>query len=411
MVQKQIEPLYKTSVGEKKEIINYTIWSDAFSCPFCQAQYYYFDEFVDFENNTVKEVAHCSSCNGELRKENETKVFVDFYDPILRTTRSKPLQKPVKISYKKGNRKFHLNPKESDLDLISEIDQMHVPFWVPSSPIMFKGEDFGDLWRAGYHKGYSHTHDFYTKRNLIALSIIHGEIQKFQDKPALHRILTFIFSSLYSRSHRMNRYIPKHGRHVGPLSGTLYMSSLQVEINVYNLFKEKAKSILGALSQVNKNNVIISTQSITSLSKNIPPNSIDYIYTDPPFGDNLPYSELNFLMEDWLKLHTNTSSEAIINSHQHKELDSYNHLMLLGFIEYFKVLKPNRWITVVFHNSKSKVWTSIQDAITKAGFLISSVSILDKKKGTTKQLSYGGAVKNDLVISAFKPKKEFTEGF
>ncbi|WP_409149815.1 DNA methyltransferase [Sphingobacterium sp. BS-2] len=410
-VESLIRPLYKLKVGATNQSINYTIWSDAFECPFCKSQYFYYDQFVDFENNKVKESAKCPSCDGDIKKENDTKVFVEFYDSVLRQTRLKPLQKPVKISYKKGNRKFYLDPTEEDLDLIKEIENKEIPHWVPSSPIMFKGDEFGDLWRAGYHKGYSHTHDFYTKRNLLALSIIFDEIQKLGNNPDLKRILTFIFSSLYSRSHRMNRYIPQHGRHVGPLSGTLYMSSLQVEINVLSLLKEKTKSIISALSELKKRNVLISNQSITSISQNIPQNSIDYIYTDPPFGDNLPYSELNFLMEDWIKLHTNTETEAIINVKQNKQLDSYNLLMQEGFKEYFKVLKPNRWITVVFHNSQSKVWTSIQDAITKAGFIISSISVLDKKKGTTKQLSYGGAVKNDLIISAFKPKVSFIDGF
>jgi len=85
--------------------------------------------------------------------------------------------------------------------------------------------------------------------------------------------------------------------------------------------------------------------------------------------------------------------------------------MILAFRNYYKLLKPKRWITIVFHNSKSSVWVAIQEAITKAGFIISTVAVLDKKKGTTKQLSYQGAVKNDLVISAYKPSKQFEDRF
>lgn len=274
---------------------------------------------------------------------------------------------------------------------------------------MFIGENWGDLWRSGYHRGYTNTHHFYTKRNLLALSYIHEEVMKLPQNE--RNTLLFIFTSLYSRSQRMNRYIPKHGRHVGPLSGTLYMSSLQVEINVLNTFIEKSKSILMALKKITSNTVFISNQSLLSASEIIPRNSIDYIFTDPPFGDNLPYSELNFILEDWIKIHTKIATEAIVNNKQGKGINEYTQLMVSSFQEYFKVLKPNRWITVVFHNSQSKVWASIQEAITKAGFIISSVSVLDKKKGTTKQLSYNGAVQNDLVISAFKPLDSFTKQF
>lgn len=77
----------------------------------------------------------------------------------------------------------------------------------------------------------------------------------------------------------------------------------------------------------------------------------------------------------------------------------------------YRILKPNRWITVVFHNSKASVWNAIQDAMTKAGFVVAQVTILDKKQGSFKQVTSSGAVKNDLVINAYKPKKDFEEQF
>jgi len=85
--------------------------------------------------------------------------------------------------------------------------------------------------------------------------------------------------------------------------------------------------------------------------------------------------------------------------------------MLKSFKEYYRVLKPNRWITVEFHNSKSSVWNAIQDAMSRAGFVIANVSILDKQQGSFKQVTSAGAVKNDLVISAYKPKQQFTNKF
>ena len=98
---------------------------------------------------------------------------------------------------------------------------------------------------------------------------------------------------------------------------------------------------------------IISVNSTTDLS-NIINNSIDYIFTDPPFGDNLMYSELNFIWEAWLKVTTNNKSEAIINKVQNKNLVEYQELMTKCFEEYYRVLKPNRWMTVEFHNSKTQ---------------------------------------------------------
>lgn len=75
-------------------------------------------------------------------------------------------------------------------------------------------------------------------------------------------------------------------------------------------------------------------------------------------------------------------------------------------VQVYRILKPNHWITVEFHNSKNAVWNSIQEALQRAGFVIADVRTLDKQKGTTKQLSYSMAVKQDLVISAYRPKEE-----
>jgi len=274
---------------------------------------------------------------------------------------------------------------------------------------MHKGERWGDTWRAGVHFGMTNVHHFYTKRNLWVLSKIKNSINKVSDK-RLRLFMLFYFTSLYSRTQKMNRYMPKHNRHVGPLSGTLYISTFPVEINVIKIAIEKKKSLL-KLERKISDKFLISTQSSTNFSKYIPDASVDYIFTDPPFGKNLMYSELNFILESWLKIFTNNSKEAIINSTQNKDIVSYKDLMLQSFRECYRIIKPNRWITVEFHNSESIVWNAIQDALNKAGFVIAQVAIIDKQKGTTKQLSYAGSVNKDLVINAYKPKQHFEDLF
>lgn len=137
---------------------------------------------------------------------------------------------------------------------------------------------------------------------------------------------------------------------------------------------------------------------------NIPDNSIDYIFTDPPFGDNLMYSELSFIWEAWLQVLENNQDEAIMSSVQGKGLLEYQQLMTDCFSTYYRVLKPNRWITVEFHNSKNAVWNAIQESLNRAGFVIADVRTLDKQQGSFKQVNNTSAVKQDLVISAYKPK-------
>ena len=155
---------------------------------------------------------------------------------------------------------------------------------------------------------------------------------------------------------------------------------------------------------------MIDTRSATDLSY-LQDASTDYIFVDPPFGGNLNYSELSFVWEAWLRTFTNNVPEAVVNPVQRKGLLEYQRLMERCFRECYRVLRPGRWITVEFHNSQNAVWNAIQEAILRAGFILADVRSLDKIRGTFKQLAYTTAVKQDLIISAYKPHTEFDHRF
>jgi hypothetical protein len=138
---------------------------------------------------------------------------------------------------------------------------------------------------------------------------------------------------------------------------------------------------------------------------------VDYIFLDPPFGSNIMYSELSYIRESWLKVVTNNEPEAIENKAQKKGIDEYRNLMTACFKQAFKYLKPGRWMTVEFSNTKANVWNSIQNALSDAGFIVASVAALDKTRGGLHAMLGPTAVKQDLVISAYKPNGGFEERF
>lgn len=183
------------------------------------------------------------------------------------------------------------------------------------------------------------------------------------------------------------------------------------ERNIFTLVRGKIKDIEPVFSFTKKDeNCCVSCGSSTDL-RMIPSNSIDYIFVDPPFGDNLIYSELSFIWDAWLRIVTNNEKEAIICRAQKKALSDYQDLFEKCFREFYRCLKPNRWITIEFHNSKNTVWMAINEAIQKAGFVVSYVKTLDKGQGSYNQQTANGAVKQDLAISAYKPKEEFERKF
>lgn len=213
----------------------------------------------------------------------------------------------------------------------------------------------------------------------------------------------FLLTSALPKLTILNRFMPEHGSRalVGPMAGTFYLPAMSVENNVLNQLEFQFKKLQNL--HYKGTDSIVSMQSATDLQQ-VPNDSVDYVFIDPPFGANIMYSELNELSESWLKVFTNNGPEAIMNNTQNKGLVEYQSLMITAFSELHRVLKPNRWITIEFHNSKNSVWNAIQEAINRAGFVIADVRTLNKEKKTINQFNAKGAVDQDLVISAYKPR-------
>lgn len=389
--------------GKSKGRINYIVWSDVFRCPYCKNEYIFWDAAIDENNGETNKEYPCPNCNSNIKIRDCERVMINKFDRNLNTEFIQAKQIPVLINYTVNKRKYEKTPDQFDLELIKKIENSEIPYWYPVNIL----PDGYNTKQPKVSHGLTHVYHFYTKRNLWLLAAIGHSIRDSIYKNSLKCLQTSVLNRNLSKGNRfvVNKYNPK-GRINGPLSGTLYIPPLIVEQNGLELIGYKLKEILSMFNYANsKGNCIISTQSTTQIHQ-IPSNCIDYIFTDPPFGDNIMYSELNFLWESWLKIITNKNPEAIMNSTQNKCLDEYKDLMTLCFTEMYRILKPNRWITVEFHNSKASIWNSIQDAIIKAGFIIAQVSILDKKHGTIKQITAPGAVKNDLVINAYKPNED-----
>ena len=391
--------------------INYTIWSDVFVCSECSGEVVYWNAAVDKDAGEVRDEFSCPSCTARLTKRNMEKAFVTVRDTATNQTIRQAKQVPVLINYTVGKKRREKVPDEFDRALLVAIADEKSTAWIPSEPMMGKGERWGDTWRAGVHAGVTHVHHFYTKRNLATLALLWS-----RSKTSHHR---WLVSGVLNRASKQHQIAisriggPKAGvggATAGHRRGTLYIPSNQVEFNPCDLFEERlaiASKAFAALKVGDRSSALVFTG--TASQTGIPENSVDYVFTDPPFGENIMYSELNSLWEGWLRVRTNNTPEAIVSNSQGKDIGDYTRLMLECFCEYYRVLKPNRWITVEFHNSANSVWTAIQEALQHAGFVVADVRTLDKKIETHTQRTSAASVNKDLAITAYKPAEAVEE--
>jgi predicted RNA-binding Zn-ribbon protein involved in translation (DUF1610 family) len=383
--------------------INYTVWSDVFVCPSCSEEIVFWEAAVDQKEGKVRDEFPCPHCGAMTTKRSLERAWEYVHDEAIGETVRRAKQVPVLINYSVGKNRFEKVPDENDLALIQRIEGGRIPYWYPTDELP-DGEKMSDPRNAGV----THVHQFYTKRNLWVLAAIYDKIKGEADQT--FRLNLLLFTSQLVNISKMNRYRPNVSFPYNPLSGTLYIGSQINESNVFDAYNNKIRKFVLAMKKYVSNN-ICSLQSSSTINQ-LPPDSIDYIFTDPPFGGNLMYSELNFLWEAWLRVFTNNRSEAVVNKVQRKGLPEYQALMERCFAENYRILKPGRWMTVEFHNSQNRVWMAIQQALTRAGFIIADVRTLDKKQGTFNQVSSSNqSVKQDLIISAYKPNGGLEERF
>ena len=406
-VENQYGWMYETlhTDGKTKGCIHYVVWSDVVACPNCSTEMVYWEAAVDVKNRKVYDPFQCPNCGVNLTTRSVQRVTETIFDQSLQQPAERAKQLPVMISYSVGRKRFKKLPDQEDLALIQQLDARPISSWHPIVEIPRADRYFKD---SLHLRKLTHVHHLYTRRNLAVLAAVWERIANARCSHRTRSLLKAWFTALLSRLDYLNRYMPQHNRHVGPLVGTLYISWLSVEISALNYLRSKLRSFQ-RLQSVSCNNAV-STGSCTRVF-DVPSNIIDYVFIDPPFGHNLMYSELNHRWESWLGVFSSTEQEAVVSESQGKSLLDYQRLMERSFVEIHRVLRPGRWMTVEFHNTRNSVWNSIQEALSRAGFVIGDVRTLDKKKGTTNQLFYADIAKQDLVISAYKPRSGFERRF
>ena len=402
--------MYETSHVKPGSVgkINYVVWSDVFTCPDCGGEIIYWDEAVDKQAGKMKEQFNCTHCHALHTKRSVAKAKRTLYDKHVRLgsiagstdTGSTIIQTktvPVLVNYTMNGKRYEKYPDKSDLALIQKIEGMDIPYWFPIDEL----PDGFNTRQPKISHGITHVHHFYTKRNLWVLAALWERLSvkmKWAATSFLSRNLT-----------KTNRFIiNKHnpnGRINGPLTGTWYIPSEYAEQSALSLFSDKLLK-----TEWSTFGNCIQTECATDMS-NIIDNSIDYIFTDPPFGANMMYSEINFLWESWIKIKTNNKTEGIENNVQGKTLQDYQDIMTRCFKEYFRILKPEKWLTVEFSNTSAAVWNGIQTSIKKAGFVIAKVASLNKQHGGIRAMNFTTSVREDLVISCYKPSDNFEHQF
>ncbi len=99
--------------------------------------------------------------------------------------------------------------------------------------------------------------------------------------------------------------------------------------------------------------------------------SVDYVYTDPPYGAKIQYLDLSTMWLAWLDMpvsDVDREQEIIEGGRLEKTQEDYSALMSESINELYRVMKFDRWMSFVFNDKNPYYWHTIVETAEKAGF-------------------------------------------
>ncbi len=359
------------------------IWTEVVACPACGAPIRVYEAALG-EDRRIHQSFACPRCDQRVRRGEGPRLR--FEPAVLET-------------WCGGCGRLRIAPRSLDLRLIREIERDGIPdrYWYPDDPVVW-----GDMWRRGYHDGIHRYSDFYTTRSLRILAAIYQAAMREPDVD-IRSALLFVFTNLVWHGSKMRRFNALGGAR--PMNGALYLPAVFEETNLLTLWRHKARMVArhyAHISGYDRSALAVGVGSATDLSA-IPDESVDFVFTDPPYGGNILYSEVNALWEAWLLARTDPTEEVVVSRAQGKGIEEYRRLLTAAFRECYRTLRPGRWMTLTFNTSYAEVWEALQRALLDAGFDVRFVQVLDKGHRSFKQLTSKAIAGYDIIVSSQKP--------
>ena len=202
-----------------------------------------------------------------------------------------------------------------------------------------------------------------------------------QKNEGIRKTLMLMFSGLLTKINLTYHQSSDRSEGRGNASAFAYyryrIAPHPVELEVMKYYEIRLKKILEAkkelryyINEQTSDYLKIVKGSATDLHF-IPSESIDYIYTDPPYGAKIPYLDLSAMWNAWLDLDVTEEdykNEAIEGGDHSKTKKEYNKLIAKSIQEMYRVLKFDRWMSFVFAHKDPEFWHLIIDTAERCGF-------------------------------------------
>lgn len=391
-VQDEVTRLYSVAGRDGSEgVVEWVLHSEMLECSECGELSSVWHDGADPVSGTVRDSWPCLACGSQ----------------VIRRGARAVASRPAVLAARDSSGRFQRPVSDDDVANWSVVAVEPIVDWYPTTPLASDREMYI---RSALHLRDVHSvADFYTPRNLRALARLWRAIAAWPDVRE-RQVLALAFTNTAWHGTRMRRYNARGGQR--PLTGTLYIPQLSIEVNVASVFARKVAQIGRFYAEFPADVPPVSVVRGSATELPLGSNTVDYCFVDPPFGSNIFYADCAVVWESWLGETTDVELEAVVNrslrpSAGGKSVDDYSTVMDGAFAEIQRVLKPGAWTTVVFQSTDAEVWSALRLAVERAGFDLGSASYLDKTQQSHKGYKGRSGAENvaafDIVLNLHKP--------
>ena len=333
----------------------------------------------------------------ELNLGNEVVQLIN----ILRDRHNNPIKARFKRSTTQKIEEVSLSTKQIN-DFINFENKQLIEDWYPTTYLIENS-------RISAKKGMTIA-NLFTKRTLAC----HARLLKLievESSGKEQQLLKLAFTANLANCSKLVPPIKSRGEmSQGAWMTGFYIGETYLENNVLKYFENRLEKVIKGKKDYlnffkqNSSNNYKNTYTITQYdakSLKINSESIDYIFTDPPYGDAVPYFEQSIIWNSWLRLEPEYKNEIVISDSKlrEKRIINFEEEINKAFSEIRRVLKLSAYFSLTYHSISGLEWRAITNACVQNGFEMVSFEWLVQKTFTPRQINRYKSIKGDVLVT------------
>jgi adenine-specific DNA methylase len=274
-----------------------------------------------------------------------------------------------------------------------------------------------------------HFLDLFTPRQCAALALLKRSIIE-ELNPAVRDALLLAWSATASKLNKT--FISAKGRTESRGGSSIFsiyrykLAKSVVELPLWETFRGRLLNVLAAKAEVlairdhlaaggngvdSRRDLRVFQTDAAELSAAMGAGTADYVFTDPPYGAYIAYLDLSILWNHWLGFDVTDDlrhAEAIVGGELRLTEDHYKAKLAASIGDCVRLLKPDRWMSVVFQHWDASYFQTILDAAVGGGTELKAAVTQEREViwSMHKKKNSESVIGGEMILTFYKPARD-----